>query len=111
MFNEAFASDLPIAATEVAARWDTLYNFLVWMSVFFFILVVGGMIWLAIKYRSRPGLRTRYITGSHLLEAIWTIIPLVLLLVIFAWGYVLYNEMTRTPSDAYTVRVIGQQWS
>jgi len=36
MFNEAFASSIPLQGTEIAARWDGLYSFLVWLSVFFF---------------------------------------------------------------------------
>lgn len=47
MFNEAFASSIPLQGTEIAARWDGLYSFLVWLSVFFFILVVGGMLYLS----------------------------------------------------------------
>lgn len=110
MFNEAFAGTLPLQATEVASKWDVLYNFLVSISVFFFILVVGGMIFFAIKYRKSANIKTKYITGSHALEALWTIIPTVLLLMIFGWGYYVYNAMTQAPTEAYEVRVIGKQW-
>jgi cytochrome c oxidase subunit II len=111
MFNVAYADTLPIQATAVAIQWDDLYLFLVWLSVFFFILVVGGMIWFCIKYRYQPGFRPKYITGSHLLEAIWIAIPTVLLLVIFGWGYVVYRNMIHAPTDAYEIKVIGRQWN
>jgi cytochrome c oxidase subunit II len=101
---------LPIQGSDVAVMWDSLYGFLVWISVFFFILVVGGMIYLAIRYRKREGAKAKYITGNHTIEAIWTIVPTILLLVIFAWGYQVYNAMTRAPDDAMEVRVIGKQW-
>jgi len=110
MFDRMFNGDLPLQATDVAARWDSLYNFLVWLSVFFFVLVVGGMIYFAFKYKNRPGLKPKYITGNHTLEAIWIAVPTVLLMVIFAWGYSVYHDMTQAPSDAYEVRVIGKQW-
>lgn len=110
MFDRMFNGDLPLQGTDVAARWDSLYNFLVWLSVFFFILVVGGMIYFAFKYKSRPGIKPKYITGNHLLEAIWIAVPTVLLMVIFAWGYSVYHDMTQAPTDAYEVRVIGKQW-
>jgi cytochrome c oxidase subunit 2 len=109
-FNEAFAGSVPLPGTDVAAQWDSLYSFLVWLSVFFFILVVGAMLYFNIKYRYRPGMKTKYITGHHLLEAVWIAIPTLLLLVIFAWGYSVYHSMTEAPSDAYEVRVIGKQW-
>jgi cytochrome c oxidase subunit 2 len=111
LFSEAYASSVPIAATEIAAKWDNLWDFLIWMSVFFFVLVVGAMIYFAVKYRARPGLKTEYITDNHLVEATWTIIPLILLMGIFGWGYYIYNKMVSAPSDAYEVRVVGKQWS
>jgi cytochrome c oxidase subunit 2 len=110
MFNQAFAGTLPLQGSEVAALWDGLYSFLVWLSVFFFILVVGGMVYFMFAYRHDPNKKTKYFTGSHLLEAIWIAVPTLLLLVIFAWGYVVYRNMVQAPSDAYEVRVIGKQW-
>ncbi|MBC7693278.1 MAG: cytochrome c oxidase subunit II [Methylotenera sp.] len=110
-FNEAYAGNgLPIQGTDVAVMWDSLYNFLLWLSVFFFILVVGGMIYLAVRYRKREGDKSKYITGNHLIEAIWTIVPTILLLGIFAWGYQVYSKMVHAPSDAMEIRVIGKQW-
>ncbi len=105
-----FMGTLPVVGTEIAGRWDALYIFLVWLSVFFFVLVVGAMIYFAIKYRSSVVKKTRYITGNHLLEGIWIAVPTILLLVIFGWGYVVYRDMTQSPIDAYEIRVIGKQW-
>ena len=34
MFNEAFAGTLPLQGTDVAVRWDSLYNFLLFLVVF-----------------------------------------------------------------------------
>ncbi|MCM2324749.1 MAG: hypothetical protein NDJ90_15930, partial [Oligoflexia bacterium] len=79
MFSRVLASDLPPQASELAGSWDSLYNFLVWLSVFFFVLVVGGMIYFALRYRAdRLGARSRYITGSHLLESVWIAVPTLL---------------------------------
>jgi cytochrome c oxidase subunit 2 len=111
MFSLSIASTLPIQGTLVAGQWDDLYGFLVWLSVFFFILVVGGMIYFAIKYRAQPGFRPKYITGNHALEAVWIVVPTILLMVIFVWGYVVYRNMVHPPTDAYEIRVIGRQWS
>jgi cytochrome c oxidase subunit 2 len=109
-FHEAYAGVLPIAATDAAVSWNALYDFLIWISIFFFVLVVGAMIYFAIKYRNRPGHKAVYETGSHLLEAIWIGVPTVLLLIIFGWGYHVYREMKQAPSDAYEIKVVGKQW-
>ena len=112
MFNFAYAGTgtLPLTATDVAVRWDGLYTFLVWVSIFFFVLVVGGMLYFMITYRHRSGTTSRYITGNHLLEWIWVGLPTLLLLVIFGWGYSVYHEMVQAPYDAYEIRVVAKQW-
>lgn len=110
-FNSAMAADLLPQGTQVAAQWDHLYQFLVGLSVFFFILVVGGMLYLAIKYRKANAPKSKYITGNHALEVIWTIVPTVLLLVIFVWGYKVYRNMTQAPGGSYEVRVLARKWS
>lgn len=110
MSNEAFAATLPIQGTEVAAKWDILYYFLLGISVFFFVVVIGAMIYFAWKYRKQEGRKTEYVTGSHLLEAIWVVIPTILLMVIFVWGYMVYRDQRQAPSDAYEIKVVGKQW-
>ncbi len=110
MFNQAFAGTTPLQGSDIAVQWDSLYNFLVWLSIFFFVLVVGGMIYFVFAYRHHPGKKTQYITGSHFLEAIWIAVPTLLLLGIFTWGYSVYHSMTQAPSDAYEIRAIGKQW-
>jgi cytochrome c oxidase subunit 2 len=111
MFSQAYAaSTLPLSATEVAVQWDHLYSFVVWLSVFFFVLVVGGMLVFMKKYKHVPGRKTEYFKDSHLLEAIWVGVPTAILMVLFVWGYWVYHTMRQTPADAYEIRVIGKQW-
>jgi cytochrome c oxidase subunit 2 len=108
--NALALETLPIQGSDVATSWDGLYNFLVYLSIFFFILVMGAVVYFAVKYKAKPGVKVRYITDHHLLEGVWTFVPFVLLMVIFVWGYVVYEKMVRTPSDAYEIRVVGKQW-
>lgn len=110
MFDKMFNGDLPLQGTDISVRWDFLYYFLVWMSVFFTALVIGGMIWFAIKYKNRPGIKTKYITHDNRLEVIFTVIPTALLMGIFYWGYSVYHDMTTAPANALEIRVVGKQW-
>lgn len=108
--KQLFQHGLPLIGSDVAREWDSLYHFLVALSVFFFVLVIGAMLYFAIKYRSSVVKKTKYITHSTLLEWIWIGVPSVLLLVIFTWGYVVYRDMVQAPDNAYEIRVIGKQW-
>src|SRR5438445_204068 len=103
---DLFARTLPIQGSDIAVQWDILYWFLFWLSAFFFVLVVGGMIYFAIAFRSQPGIRPKYIIGNHTLETVWIAIPTVLLMIIFVWGYVVYHNMIQAPPGAIEVRVL-----
>ncbi|MEW6055193.1 MAG: cytochrome c oxidase subunit II [Bdellovibrionota bacterium] len=111
-WHKAYAGtiSLPQAATN-AVRIDALHDFLWWMSVFFLALITFATLYFAWKYhRSKKGRETAYILGSHTLEAIWTIIPLILMLVIFAWGYRDYLWLRTEPQNPVEINVIGRQW-
>ncbi len=109
--SSAHASmSLPLVGTDIAAKWDSLYDFLLILSAIFFVIVIGGMIVFAIQYRNKPGRKAKFITHNVPLEIMWTLVPTLLLGVIFVWGYQVYHAMVNAPANAYEIRVIGKQW-
>ena len=46
---------LPPPDSTTASAVDGLFYFVLWMSVFFFVLIVGLMVLFVILYRRRPG--------------------------------------------------------
>jgi cytochrome c oxidase subunit 2 len=107
---EARAATIPVAATDIAQSWDTLYWFLVYVSAFFFVGIVIAMIYFAVKFRKDVYKKPKYIHGNTMVEVIWTVIPSILLFVLFGWGWSVYRDMTTAPSNSMEVRVIGKQW-
>jgi cytochrome c oxidase subunit 2 len=110
MIQNAGAATLPVAATDIAQSWDTLYWFLVYLSLFFFGGIVIAMIIFAVKYRKDVNKKPKYIHGHTGLEILWTVVPTILLFICFGWGWAVYRDMIHGPSDAMEVRVIGKQW-
>jgi cytochrome c oxidase subunit 2 len=103
---------LPIQGTQHAQNWDNLYTFLFWVCVFFFLVVIVPMVIFAIRYRARPGHKPdQSITHNAVLEFIWTAVPTVVLLVIFAWGWIVYRDLYKIPDNALEIRVIAKSWS
>ncbi|MGE4233426.1 MAG: cytochrome c oxidase subunit II [Bacteriovoracia bacterium] len=101
---------LPQAST-VAGKIDYVTDLVFWSSVVFFILIVAGIAYFIRQYhRSRKGRVTAYILGHHGLEAAWTFIPLVFMLIIFVYGFVVFKEIRAVPADAYEINVYGRQW-
>jgi cytochrome c oxidase subunit 2 len=101
----------PEQASTVARQVDLLYTFLVAISVFFAGLIFLLLLIFAVKYRRRSEAeQPRPILGSLRLELLWTVIPLVLTMVIFAWGARLYFTTSLSPDDAMEIYVVGLQW-
>ena len=101
----------PEQASAFAGDVDTLYAFLVGVSVFFSGLIFLLLLVFAVKYRRRSeDEQPRLILGSLRLELLWTAVPLVLTMVIFAWGARLYFTTSVPPEDAMEIYVVGLQW-
>lgn len=101
----------PEQASTIAGRVDTLFFFLIAVSVFFASLVCVLIIVFSIKYRRRDeDQRPRPILGNLRLEIVWTTIPLALTMVMFVWGAKLYFVMFYPPDDALEITVVAKQW-
>jgi cytochrome c oxidase subunit 2 len=106
-------ADIPLfppTASEQAGKIDALYWFLVAVSAIMTILIFACIILFAWKYRRRPGVEPTQIEGSTKLELTWSILPFLVMLVMFAWGAQLYFAAQQPPNDAMEVFVTGKQW-
>jgi hypothetical protein len=59
-------------------------------------LIAGLVIYFAIRYRRRSEVELpEPITGSTKLETLWTVIPAIIVMVIFAWGAKVFLSLHR----------------
>jgi cytochrome c oxidase subunit 2 len=101
----------PDQASSVADKVDALYFYLTGVTVFFTVLIFSLVFYFAIRYRRRaPDELPQPIHGSLKLEIFWSVIPLVLVMVMFFWGAWLFYHIRRTPADATQLYVVGKQW-
>jgi cytochrome c oxidase subunit 2 len=101
----------PEQASTTAARVDTLFFFLLAVTGSVAVLVSVLIIGFAVKYRRRPAaLQTPRILGSLKLETFWSIVPLLIFMVMFVWGAIIFMAVARPPDDAMDVYVVGKQW-
>lgn len=102
----------PVQGTEIAAKWDALYSFLVWSSFIASVLVIGGFIYFGVKYKRRSeNDKTPYVSHNAALEFLWSFIPFVIFMVIFGWGFLVYRDMRTMPENALEILVEGQKWN
>jgi cytochrome c oxidase subunit 2 len=100
----------PEQASSIAGQVDGLYFFLVAVSAFFTLLIFVLVFVFAVKYRHAAHPRAEQIEGSLPLELTWTLIPLGISMIFFAWGALIYFQQARPPSGAMEVYVVGKQW-
>ncbi|MFN8005618.1 MAG: cytochrome c oxidase subunit II [Terriglobia bacterium] len=101
----------PDQASTMAAEVDHLYIFLCLVTVFFSTLIAGLLLFFAIRFRRRSEVELpEPVTGSTTLETLWTVIPTLILVVIFLWSARIYFSLSRPPSDAMPIYVVGKQW-
>lgn len=102
---------MPRRASEFAADLDFVFYFITWLSVFFFVLIVGLMVFFMIRYRRKSHIaNVPSITHNTPLELTWTIIPLILVIAIFYVGMKGYVKLRKPPIGAYEVEVTGAKW-
>ena len=100
------------AASDSADRFNGLNTFILVLSVLFFVLLMGFTLYFVVKYRRRSeGQRTSPLKHSFKLEFLWSAVPTVLLIVIFAWGFNDFTALSQTPANAVQLRVIAKQWN
>src|SRR5262249_35006945 len=100
----------PTGASSHALAVDLLYSFLVVLSLVMTLLIFATIVIFGMKYRRQHGREAQQIEGSIILEIAWSIIPLGIFFLIFAWGAVLYFQMRTPPRDAAEIYVVGKQW-
>ncbi|MEZ6138188.1 MAG: cytochrome c oxidase subunit II [Pirellulaceae bacterium] len=102
----------PPQASTFAQETDALFMYILYISIFFFVLVVGAMVWFAIKFRRRPGYKgDSSALHNNLLEITWTVIPTIIVCWIFARGVYGYMDMIRPPVETLDINVEAMQWN
>lgn len=103
---------MPTKASTIAESHDPLFYFIYWVSVVSFVVVVGCAVWFAIKYRRRhEGQRTANIEGNAKLEIAWSLVPALVLVALFAWGFWGFMESAIPPANTLDVRVAAKRWN
>ncbi|MDX2200698.1 MAG: cytochrome c oxidase subunit II [Phycisphaerae bacterium] len=104
---------LPPQNSTIAPSIDWVFNFIFWICIVFFIIIVGAMVMFIVAYRRTPQRMkaTSDVTHNTPLELGWSVLPGMLLVPIFWWGYDAFMDLRQVPADAYQVKVWAQQWA
>jgi len=96
-----------------AAETANLFYLIFWIAVVIFILVEGLLVYFVLRYQRRAqDERPEQYHGNTRLEVTWTIIPALILVVVFAITARTMGTVgpTNPPAEGMPVRVVGNQW-
>jgi cytochrome c oxidase subunit 2 len=105
--NKGDFSNIPNLAEKVDSS-----SFLVFViSLVLLALVTLFMVYFAIRYRKKNNPVPEEVKESLLLEIAWTVIPTILVFIIFYAGWKNFLPMREVPHDSMSVRVHARMWS
>jgi cytochrome c oxidase subunit II len=97
---------LPEQASTYAAKIDDLFNGILYLTGFVFVVTELLLVFFLIKYRRQEGRRAVYSHGNHKLEMIWTLIPaLILAIIAFVQKSTWDDIKSKVPDGNDTVQV------
>ncbi|MCF8294437.1 MAG: cytochrome c oxidase subunit II [Bacteroidales bacterium] len=98
-------------AATFSDKVDFALYFTIGVSVILLIAITFFMVRFVIKYhRSKNPVATQQ-DGNVKLEIIWTVVPTILVLIMFYVGYIGYTPLRDFPENAMKVKVTGRMWS
>lgn len=90
---------------------DSVFLLILGFSFLFLIALTLVMVYFMYKYNRKRHPVPVQIHGSVKLEIIWTVIPLILTLVMFYYGWAAWKPMHKAPADSMEVTVYGRMWN
>jgi cytochrome c oxidase subunit II len=101
----------PDQASTTAPMTDALYFFMVAITVVLSLGIFLTILIFAIKYRRRSEDEVPpQFHGPPALELAWTLGPLAIVLVMFAWGAHVYFAVSAPPENSLQIYGVGKQW-
>jgi len=104
-----------LASTTNASNFvtgvDKAFIIILGVSFVFLIGLTFTMLYFVYKYNKKKNPVATQIKGSTKLEIIWTVIPTILVLVMFYYGWAGWAPMRTAPDDSFNIQVTGRMWN
>ncbi len=103
---------LPKSVNTVTDDSDFMFITVLALSTFFFVAILVAVVYLTVKYRHRPGHKAEPSAAHNdALEVTWTVIPTIICVFLFYYGWHAYIHIVTPPQKAVEINVLAQRWS
>jgi len=90
---------------------DNVFIVIVALCVAVLIFITATMIFFVIKYNRKRHPIGKDIEGNTWLEVVWTLVPTILFVGMFYYGWTNFNYMRNAPRDAMVITAYARQWA
>ncbi len=97
--------------SDLAGKTDSIFLFILFVSVILLGIITFLMVYFVIKYNRKKNPHPENIESNIILEIVWVIIPTILVLSMFYYGWAGFQSMRSVPKDAMVVKVTARMWS
>lgn len=98
-------------ASNFVSSFNTSFYLMLVISLIFLIGLTIAMLYFTFRYNSKKNPKATQIEGSTALEITWTVIPILLALLMFYYGWSGWTPMSKPPKDAMNVTTVARMWS
>jgi cytochrome c oxidase subunit II len=97
-------------ASNFVAGVDNALYLILGISIFFLVGITAVMVYFLFRYSRKRNPVATNIKNNNTLEIVWTIIPTILVLIMFWFGWTGYKPMLTAPKNALKIDAIAQMW-
>lgn len=102
--------DTQAPATDMMSNMIDFHNLLMWIIGLVVLFVSILLLVVIFKYNSKTNPVPAKFTHNTLIEVVWTIVPIIILLVIAIPSFDLLYKQREIPEPDFTIKVTGNQW-
>jgi cytochrome c oxidase subunit 2 len=98
-------------ASNFVAGTDLAFYIIIGISALFFVSIMVVMLWFVYRYDKKRNPTPTEIHGNNKLEILWTVIPTLLALLMFYYGWTAWYPIRNAPDNALEIRAVARMWS
>ena len=100
-----------LAVSDSVTSYNTAFWYITGISLFLLAGLTLTMLYFVYRYNKKRNKVATQIEGSTILEVTWTVIPILLALSMFHYGWVGWEPLSKPPKDAMTVTSVARMWN
>ncbi|MEO1192596.1 MAG: cytochrome c oxidase subunit II [Pseudomonadota bacterium] len=106
----AWGMGMQPAASPVAVQMHDFHELLLWIITLISFFVLGLLLWVMFRFSERRNPTPSKTTHNTLIEVIWTVVPVMILVIIAIPSFKLLYEEDKTVDGDLTIKVTGHTW-